>query len=88
MDLPHLFSRWDTGSWQWNAACLTLSAEFSRRGFAVDDPVAAIGGAQRLGSTGTSKQLIGPSDHRKDGCALGYWGVEFRAEHVSSAVAI
>lgn len=49
----------------------TVRAELSEMGHEVEIPDTAIGGSQaiKICDTGT---LIGASDHRKDGCALGY----------------
>jgi gamma-glutamyltranspeptidase/glutathione hydrolase len=47
-------------------------AELERRGFKLVPPSWAIGGAQAIWIDWDTGALIGGSDHRKDGCALGW----------------
>jgi gamma-glutamyltranspeptidase/glutathione hydrolase len=49
-----------------------LGAELERRGFELQSPRWAIGGSQAIGIDWERGVLFGGSDHRKDGCALGY----------------
>lgn len=46
--------------------------EFVRRGLTVQAPERPIGGAQAIWIDWNNGTLVGASDHRKDGCALGY----------------
>lgn len=50
----------------------SVGPEFTRRGFEVVPPAAAIGGAQAIMIDWDQGTLQGGSDPRKDGCALGY----------------
>jgi len=50
----------------------TTIAELSRRGFAFERSEIPIGGAQAIWIDRDNGTLIGASDPRKDGCALGY----------------
>jgi gamma-glutamyltranspeptidase/glutathione hydrolase len=73
IDLPRLFPRWDTGVVEMERVLRErIGPEFERRGFAVDKPIAAIGGAQAIWIDWENGTLLGASDPRKDGCALGY----------------
>lgn len=49
-----------------------VSKDFEDKGFTVTPPAHAIGGAQAIWIDWTNGTLIGGSDPRKDGCALGY----------------
>ena len=72
MDLPRLFPRPGT---QLVEAEGTLPAHtreaLTRRGYEIVAPNWAIGGAQAIQIDWENGALIGASDHRKDGCALG-----------------
>ena len=47
-------------------------AELERRGFVFTAPGAAIGGGQAIAIDPVTGALSAGSDHRKDGCALGW----------------
>ncbi|GAB2900132.1 gamma-glutamyltransferase family protein [Paraburkholderia jirisanensis] len=72
MDLPRLFPRPGTHVVEAEG---TLPAhtreELTRRGYELVAPNWAIGGAQAIQIDWEHGALIGASDHRKDGCALG-----------------
>ncbi len=73
IDLPRLFPLPGTSTIEMEEILRTrYSAEFERRGFSVKPPNWAIGGAQAISIDWQNGTLLGASDHRKDGCALGY----------------
>jgi len=73
MDLPRLFPRPNDGKVELESALFdSIGAEMTRRGFEIDRAGAPIGGAQAIWIDRENGTLIGGSDPRKDGCALGY----------------
>ncbi|MEP9380533.1 gamma-glutamyltransferase family protein [Aquabacter sp. CN5-332] len=73
IDLPRLFPQPGTCTVEMEARLrATVGAEFERRGFAVCPPRWAIGGAQAIAIDWEAGTLLGGSDPRKDGCALGF----------------
>ncbi|WP_042694452.1 gamma-glutamyltransferase family protein [Azospirillum sp. B506] len=73
IDLPRLFPLPGTLTVEAESAIRrTVGPELTRRGFTVKAPNWAIGGAQAIGIDWEHGTLLGGSDHRKDGCALGY----------------
>jgi len=73
IDLPRLFPQLGTGAVEMEARLrATVGAEFERRGFGVCPPRSPIGGAQAIAIDWEAGTLLGGSDPRKDGCALGY----------------
>jgi len=71
--LPRLFPLPGTATIEMEEALRDRhGAEFERRGFAVKAPSWAIGGAQAIRIDWRNGTLLGASDHRKDGCALGF----------------
>jgi gamma-glutamyltranspeptidase / glutathione hydrolase len=73
IDLPRLFPLPGTRTVEAEAALrATVGAELTRRGFTVQPPKWAIGGAQAIAIDWETGTLFGGSDPRKDGCALGY----------------
>ncbi|MBY6263400.1 gamma-glutamyltransferase family protein [Azospirillum sp. 412522] len=73
IDLPRLFPLPGTRSVEAESAIRAAAGpELARRGFEVKAPGWAIGGAQAIGIDWENGTLLGGSDHRKDGCALGY----------------
>ena len=73
MDLPRIFPR--PGSNQVEVESTLPQAtrdELTRRSFELVPPNWAIGGAQAVWIDWERGSLVGASDHRKDGCALGY----------------
>ena len=73
MDLPRLFPLPGTRTVEAEAAIRDKAGpELTRRGFTVKAPNWAIGGAQAIAIDWENGTLTGASDHRKDGCALGY----------------
>ncbi|MDF8357557.1 gamma-glutamyltransferase family protein [Ensifer adhaerens] len=73
VELPRLFPLPGTNTIEMEQALRNrFGAEFERRGFAVKPPNWAIGGAQAISIDWRNGTLLGASDHRKDGCALGY----------------
>ncbi|HGL6714991.1 gamma-glutamyltransferase family protein [Burkholderia contaminans] len=72
IDLPRIFPR--PGTDQVEVECTMPAAAreaLARRGFNLVAPSWAIGGAQAIRIDWEVGTLIGASDHRKDGCALG-----------------
>jgi gamma-glutamyltranspeptidase / glutathione hydrolase len=73
IDLPRLFPLPGTRTVEAESALrATVGAELTRRGFTVQPPKWAIGGAQAIAIDWETGTLFGGSDPRKDGCALGY----------------
>ncbi|TAJ33770.1 gamma-glutamyltransferase family protein [Bosea sp. (in: a-proteobacteria)] len=73
MDLPRLFPLPGTKTIEMEGRLRTLRGEgFSARGFTVAPPKSAIGGSQAIWIDWENGTLLGGSDHRKDGCALGW----------------
>ncbi|WP_279481807.1 gamma-glutamyltransferase family protein [Aureimonas sp. SK2] len=73
MDLPRLFPLPGTKVVETEARLRDLvGEELTRRGFSIQPPKSAIGGSQAIWIDWESDALLGGSDHRKDGCALGY----------------
>ena len=73
VELPRLFPLPGTRTVEMEERLRNLvGAEFQRRGFAVKSPAWAIGGAQAIWIDWDRGTLLGASDPRKDGCALGY----------------
>ncbi|MBB3913040.1 gamma-glutamyltransferase [Rhizobium fabae] len=73
IDLPRLFPLPGTATVEAEALLRTsIAHDFEARGFKVVAPNWAIGGAQAIWIDDQHNTLLGGSDHRKDGCALGY----------------
>jgi gamma-glutamyltranspeptidase / glutathione hydrolase len=73
MDLPRLFPLPGTANVEAEGLLrATIGPELVRRGFHVQPPKWAIGGAQAISIDWENGMLFGASDHRKDGCALGF----------------
>jgi len=73
MDLPRIFPRPGTESVEVEAAMpASVSAALTERGFKLSPTASAIGGSQAIWIDWDQGVLVGASDHRKDGCALGY----------------
>jgi gamma-glutamyltranspeptidase/glutathione hydrolase len=73
MDLPRVFPRLESDEIEAESALpATTRAELERRGFRFVHPDWPIGGAQAVAIDWETGVLIGASDHRKDGLALGY----------------
>ncbi|ACE91161.1 gamma-glutamyltranspeptidase protein [Rhizobium etli CIAT 652] len=73
IDLPRLFPLPGTTSIETEALLRTsIGRDLEARGFKVVAPNWAIGGAQAIWIDDQNNTLLGASDHRKDGCALGY----------------
>ncbi|CAO3441139.1 gamma-glutamyltransferase family protein [Azospirillum endophyticum] len=73
IDLPRLFPLPGTRTVEAESAIRSAAGpELTRRGFTVKAPGWAIGGAQAIAIDWETGTLLGGSDHRKDGCALGY----------------
>lgn len=72
MALPRLFPRPGTQEVEVESTMpADTCAELTRRGFHLVPPSWAIGGAQAIWIDHQQRTLLGASDHRKDGCALG-----------------
>lgn len=72
MDQPRLFPLPGTNAVEAEEGVRNIIAEpFTKRGFEVRPPRWPIGGAQAIKIDWERGILIGGSDHRKDGCALG-----------------
>ena len=73
MDLPRLFPLPGTATIEAEALVLERAGEIlTRRGFKLQPPQWAIGGAQAIWIDWAQGTLLGGSDHRKDGCAVGF----------------
>ncbi|WP_233839260.1 gamma-glutamyltransferase [Paraburkholderia sp. ZP32-5] len=73
MDLPRIFPRPGTDSVDVEGTMpASVCAELAERGFRLAAPSSAIGGSQAIWIDWEQGVLAGASDHRKDGCALGY----------------
>jgi gamma-glutamyltranspeptidase / glutathione hydrolase len=73
MDLPRLFPIPGTNIVEAEEGVrIRVEEAFKKRGFKVQPPRWPIGGAQAIWIDRERDILIGASDHRKDGCALGY----------------
>lgn len=73
IDLPRLFPLPGTETVEMEARLRkSIGADFERLGYKVIAPNWAIGGAQAIWLDHARGTLSGGSDHRKDGCALGY----------------
>lgn len=73
MDLPRLFPLPGTTRVEMETLLRArVTDELTRRGFNVQPPERPIGGAQAVWIDWDRGTLLGGSDHRKDGCALGY----------------
>jgi gamma-glutamyltranspeptidase/glutathione hydrolase len=72
IDLPRLFPLPGTANVEMeNRLRATIGKEFEKRGFGVQEPQSAIGGAQAIWIDWETGVLKGGSDPRKDGMALG-----------------
>ena len=73
MDLPRVFPKPGSGDVEAEGSLPNSTwKELERRGFRLVAPERAIGGAQAIWIDWDRGTLCGASDHRKDGCALGY----------------
>jgi gamma-glutamyltranspeptidase/glutathione hydrolase len=73
IDLPRLFPLPGTCAVEMEALLReSVGPELARRGFKIQPPERAIGGAQAIMIDWTNGTLLGGSDARKDGCALGF----------------
>lgn len=73
IDLPRLFPLPGTATVEMEESLRQSAGDyFTARGFKVQPPNWAIGGAQAIWIDWEHGTLHGASDHRKDGCALGY----------------
>jgi gamma-glutamyltranspeptidase/glutathione hydrolase len=73
IDLPRLFPQPASGVLEMERVLREgAGPELARRGFNIGAPPVAIGGAQAIWIDWENGTLIGASDPRKDGCALGY----------------
>ncbi len=73
VDLPRLFPLPGTATVETEALLRdAIGNDLEARGFKVVAPKWAIGGAQAIWIDDQNSTLLGASDHRKDGCALGY----------------
>ncbi|MBY5820335.1 gamma-glutamyltransferase [Rhizobium leguminosarum] len=73
IDLPRLFPLPGTATIEAEARLrISIGDDLKARGFKVVAPNWAIGGAQAIWIDDQHNTLLGASDHRKDGCALGY----------------
>ncbi|MEH2529036.1 gamma-glutamyltranspeptidase/glutathione hydrolase [Bradyrhizobium sp. AZCC 1588] len=73
MDEPRLFPLPGSSAVEAEESLRSVIADaFINRGLTVQPPRWPIGGAQAIGIDWQGGVLVGASDHRKDGCALGY----------------
>jgi len=73
MDLPRLFPLPGTANIEAESLLRdTVGPELMLRGYQMQPPKWAIGGAQAISIDWKNGTLFGASDHRKDGCALGF----------------
>jgi gamma-glutamyltranspeptidase / glutathione hydrolase len=73
IDMPRLFPRPNDGKVELERLLFDkVGAELARRGFSIDRAATPIGGAQAIWIDWEKGSLLGGSDPRKDGCALGY----------------
>jgi len=73
IDLPRLFPLPGTATVEAEEVLrVSIGPDLEARGFNVVQPAWAIGGAQAVWIDAEHGTLLGASDHRKDGCALGY----------------
>jgi gamma-glutamyltranspeptidase/glutathione hydrolase len=73
MDLPRVFPKPGTWTVEHEASLPAATVDALRaRGYDMVAPDWAIGGAQAIEVDWEQGTLTGASDHRKDGCALGY----------------
>jgi gamma-glutamyltranspeptidase/glutathione hydrolase len=73
MDLPRMFARPGSDSVEVEATMpASVCAALKDRGFTLAAAPSAIGGSQAISIDWDQGVLTGASDHRKDGCALGY----------------
>nr|WP_315464437.1 gamma-glutamyltransferase family protein [uncultured Rhodoferax sp.] len=73
MDLPRIFPKPGTQEVEVESTMPAQSCDALRqRGFQLVPPAWAIGGSQAVWIDWEQGVLVGASDHRKDGCALGY----------------
>ncbi|MFM0034577.1 gamma-glutamyltransferase [Paraburkholderia strydomiana] len=73
IQLPRIFPRPGTHTVEFEETMpVEVRAELTRRGFTLARPNSPIGGAQAIWVDWENGTLLGASDHRKDGCALGY----------------
>ena len=73
MQLPRIFPRPGTNTVEVEEHMpVEIRAGLTQRGFSLVRPNSPIGGAQAIWVDWENGTLLGASDHRKDGCALGY----------------
>ena len=73
IDLPRLFPLPGSNAVEAEASLRSIvELEFVKRGLKLQPPLRPIGGAQAIRIDWARNVLIGASDHRKDGFALGY----------------
>ena len=73
IDLPRLFPLPGTNTVETEGRLRdSVGAALTARGFKVEVPKSPMGGAQAIWIDWEKGTLIGGSDPRKDGCALGY----------------
>lgn len=73
MQLPRIFPRPGTNTVEFEETMpVEVRAALTQRGFNLARPNSPIGGAQAIWVDWENGTLTGASDHRKDGCALGY----------------
>ncbi|MBV8848769.1 MAG: gamma-glutamyltransferase [Methylobacteriaceae bacterium] len=73
INLPRLFPHPISGLVEMERSLRSkYETELTRRGFAIGSPPAPLGGAQAIWIDWQNGTLLGASEPRKDGCALGY----------------